>query len=279
MQKYILTAILISNTVLLMGQNINQQTNILAIQTRSGNSENNRNWLSNESDSNRNKPVTNRNNAVQTQARGNMNVSNENNQRQVNRNPGNNRQTTRNINPAPQGNVNPLQIQSQVTNLVIMNTGNEFNQESFIANEDNNPVFSNGNLNINEQQVQNKQIQFLADNNSENLQLVKPGLNFEFNIEQKTQVKTTKIKTDKIKTSVTTEIKTVNLKVKENSSESRSKELTSLKNKSSVAEKHKGNSSYSQKHKSYVGKKIKIWCQKNLRFAKKIRMSVSCPKF
>jgi hypothetical protein len=285
MKKFIFSAILISNSVLLMGQNFNQQTNILVSQTRSGNS-NNRSWLTNEANTNTNKPSTNRNIETNIQRRGNTNISNENiQQRQVNRNPGNNPSTVRNINPAPERNDNnPIQIQRQSANIYRGNNRNtevinSDEQQQSISNENNNPVIFNGNMNINKEQVQNKQNQFLADNNSKNLQLVKQEFNLEFNIEQKTQVKTAKIKTEKIKTTVSAELKTVNLKVKNNSSASKPLEIANIKTKSSVSEKHKGGSSYSQKNKSYMGKKIKIWCQKNLKFAKKIRMSVSCPKF
>jgi hypothetical protein len=290
MHKYILTSILMINSALLMSQNI-AQTNIFINQSNTSNVSRG-NWLMNESRSNSNKP-TNRNNKVQQtnvnrniaplQQFNNRNVINTNENVTQSRGRGNQNSTQSVVR-----NTNPVQVQRQTTNVqrgnaVVINEINSIeNNFENIANEDGNPVFNNGNLQINTENVQNQQVQFLADNNDQNIQLLNPQINFEFNIEQKEQAKTVNIsqpKEVKIKTFTPLELKPVNTRNRNSSSESIISETSVAKIKTEKTEKHKGGSSYSQKNKSYLGKKIKIWCKKNLKFAKKIRMSVSCPKF
>ena len=156
------------------------------------------------------------------------------------------------------------------------------NGNESIPNENNDPFFTNGNLEINTEMVQNQQIHFLANNNNQNIQTLIPQINFEFNIEQQAQTKTVtsrRPKEVKVKTFTPLEIQPTNTRIRNSSIESTISETTVEKIKTEKIEKHKGGSSYSQKNKSYLGKKIKIWYQKNFKFAKKIRMSVSCPKF
>jgi hypothetical protein len=280
MKKYILSTILVSNSFLSMSQNY-VQTNILVVQTRSTNTTN-AGWWGNESrnTSNNIAPINNR--GIQS-----SNVVQRNNRNYFNQNE-NNLQSRTNTNPTSSvvRNSNPVHVQRASTNIQRGNTTNIQHQSSIdinqqnIINEDNNSPLSNGNLEINLEKVQSKQIQFLADNTQSNLQLELPELNFSFEINQKVtnkEVKVKELETSKIRTSSGIKIKTENTNSTSEKINSSNEKIKLTENK--VQSKKRGNSYYSQKNKNYTGKKIKIWCKKHLKLGKKIRMSVSCPKF
>lgn len=283
MQKYILSSFLMINWVLLMSQN-RAQTNILIIQKNTstvfiGN------WLTNESGSNTNKQNNTRNITIQPQS--NVSRTGLNNLNNLVPYRGH-----RNENPVQKQSVvrsqNPIQTQQPYRNNQRNNVEETPMQNLFeyanasITNENNDPIFTNGNLEINTEMVQNQQIRFLGNNTNENSQVLIPQINFEFNIEQQAQTKMVirpSPKEVKVKTFTPLEIKPKNIRIRNSSSEGIISETTVEKIKTEKTEKHKGGSSYTQKNKSYLGKKIKIWYQKNFKFSKKIRMSVSCPKF
>ncbi len=288
MQKYILSSFLMINSAILMSQNI-AQTNILIIQNNTSNVFRG-NWLTNESRSNINKLNNTRNITIQQQS--NVSRTGLNNLNNVapyrvhaNENPVQNQSVVRRQNPVQTQQPYRNNQRSNIEETQMQNPLENANES--IPNENNDPIFTNGNLEINTEMVQNKQIHFLANNNNQNIQTLIPQINFEFNIEQQAQTKTTKVKTAsisqpkevKVKTFIPLELKPANTRIRNSSSESTISETTIVKIKTEKIEKHNGGSSYSQKNKSYLGKKIKIWYQKNFKFAKKIRMSVSCPKF
>lgn len=281
-----------TNSALLMSQNW-VQTNLSNVQNNQTNTQS-QNWFRNTSTNTADIKNSNKSQnepyqiPTQRQLNVNRNESNINDNIIQNRGRGNQNPTQSVVR-----NTNPIQVQrqninSQRGNVVVINEINtNENTNVSVTNDDSNPIFANGNLEINTENVQNKQIQFLADNNDRNIQLSNPQINLEFNIEQQVQTKTAKVKTAtisrpkevKIKTFTPLELKPANTRIRNASSESNLSEIKIPKVKTEKTEKHKGGSSYSQNNKSYFGKKVKIWCQKNLKFVKKIRMSVSCPKF
>ena len=283
MQKYILSSFLMINSALLMSQNM-AQTNILIIQNNTSNVFRG-NWLTNESRSNTNKQNNTSNITIQQQS--NVSRTSLNNLNNVapyrghaNENPVQNQSVVRRQNPVQTQQPYRNNQRSNIEETPMQNLLENANES--IANENNDPIFNNGNLEINTEMVQNQQIHFLANNNNQNSQVLIPQINFEFNIEQQAQPKpvtSPRPKEVKVKTFTPLEIKPTKTRIRNSSSETLISETTVAKIKTEKIEKHKGGSSYSQKNKSYLGKKIKIWYQKNFKFAKKIRMSVSCPKF
>ena len=147
MQKYILSSFLMINSALLMSQNM-AQTNILIIQNNTSNVFSG-NWLTNESRSNTNKQNNTRNITIQQQS--NVSRTGLNNLNNVapyrvhaNENPVQNQSEVRRQNPVQTQQPDRNNQRNNVEEIPMQNLLE--NANASIANENNDPIFTNGNL-------------------------------------------------------------------------------------------------------------------------------------